>query len=175
MPQRSAISQLPEEIRQEFEKCLIQRNFAGYQGFEDWFAEKGYEISKSSAHRYGQQLERRLQSIKISTESAKAIANASPDDEGVMGDALTRLMQDKVFNLLVELEDIDPDRVDVPKLGRMIADLNRSSVIQKKWQAEARGKAARAVENIEEKTKTLKKSLDPGTLRIIREEVYGIV
>ena len=41
--------------------------------------------------------------------------------------------------------------------------------------AEIRKKAAAAVENIEKKAAAGgKKSLDPETLRIIREEVYGI-
>jgi len=172
MPQRSAVTQLPDEVREDLDRRLIKSGFANYQGLADWLIEQGYEISKSSIHRHGQQLEQRLQAIKISTESARAIANASPDDEGAMGDALTRLMQDKIFNMLLELEKIDADQIDVTKLGRMIADLNRSSVTQKKWQAEARGKAARAADDVADIVKST--GLSDEKAKEIRKKILGV-
>ena len=107
----------------------------------------------------------------MATEQARAVAEASKDDEGHMNDALIRLVQTKAFEALIDAESAE----SLPKMGVMIAKLSKASVDQKKWMAEMRKKAAAAVENIEKKAASVgKKSLDPETLRIIREEVYGI-
>lgn len=172
MPIRSSISRLPKEIREAFEKKLIGGGFCDYEGLASWLTEQGFEISRSAVHRYGQEFESKLSAIKLATEQARAITEAVGDEEGVMGDALTRLCQEKAFKVLVEMQDPDPEKADISKMGIMIARLNRAAVTQKKWMAEARQKAQKAVENIEEKTKA--KGLSPEALKIIKEEIYGI-
>jgi hypothetical protein len=83
------------------------------------------------------------------------------------------MFKEKVFSGLMSMQDIDGDGLDIVKLGRVIADVTRSSVSQKRWMAETKKKAEKALENIEEKLKAQK--LDPEALRIVREEVYGII
>jgi hypothetical protein len=100
------------------------------------------------------------------------VAEAAGDDENAMNEALIRLVQTKAFESLTAATTFE----SLPKMGVMIAKLSKASVDQKKWMADTRKKAAAALKNIEEKTATSgKKSLDPETLRIIREEIYGIV
>lgn len=136
MPQRSAVAQLPEPIRQDLEQKLLKGGFADYAGLADWLTEQGFEISRSAVHRFGQQFESRLQALKLATDQAKAIAAASKDDEGDMNEALIRLVQTKTFEVLVALDEAeseDAPGVDLAKIGRMVADLARSSVQQKKF------------------------------------------
>ena len=101
MPQRSAISQLPEEIQLELNRRLVANSFSDYQGLSEWLEELGFEISRSSVHRHGHLFEEKLIAIKIATEQAKAIATAAGDEEGAMNDALIRLIQQKAFDVLV--------------------------------------------------------------------------
>jgi len=143
--QRSSVELLPEEVRQELEKKLIQGGFAGYEGLAEWLKSIGYEISKSSAHRYGKKFQDRLRALKVATDQAKAIAKASEDDAGAMNDALIRLVQTKTFELLVELE---ADNKSLPKVGQMVAKLAQAAVKQKKWQTEMEAAARkRALED----------------------------
>jgi hypothetical protein len=172
MPPRSSISRLPRDIREAFEKKLIAGGFADYDGLAAWLKEQGFEISRSAAHRYGKEFEEKLSAIKIATEQARAITEAVGDEEGVMGDALTRLCQERAFNVLVQMEAPDPKKVDVSKMGIMIARLNRAAVTQKKWAREVRDKARQAVKNIEEKGRA--RGLSPEALTMIKEEIYGI-
>jgi hypothetical protein len=72
----------------------------------------------------------------------------------------------------MDMQDLDPEKVDFTKLGRMVAELNRASIAQKKWITEVREKAKKAVENVEKK---IAGQIDPETLRKVREEIYGIV
>lgn len=175
MPVRSKIISLPDEVRAELDNRLITTGFSGYSALESWLADLGYEISRSAVHRYAQGFESKVAAIKVATEQAKAIATAVGDDEGAMNEALIRLVQQQAFDVLVNMQTEDPELYAkmFPKMGVMVARLSRAAVGQKKWQAEARQKANRAVENIEQKAR--KKSLDPETLKLIKEEIYGIV
>ena len=179
MPARSKITMLPPEMKAEFDKLLIKQSFSHYEEITDWLNEQlsasGFEfsISRSAAHRYGQEFEEKIAAIKIATEQARAITDAVGDDAGVTGDALMRLIQEKAFQVLVKMTDLDPESIDFNKLTVAVAKLNNAAVAQKKWQMETQKKAEKALVNIEEKLKSQK--LDPEALRVVREEIYGIV
>jgi len=173
MPQRPAVIGLPEEIKQDLDKRLVRDGFCNYQALSDWLAEKGYQISRSSLQRYGQQFEEKLAALKIATEQARAITDVIGDEEGAMNEALIRLVQQRAFDVLVKLQEDDETGL-LPKIGVMVAKLSKAAVDQKKWQREVKEKAEQAVKNIEKKA-TGKRSLDPETMKIIKEEIYGII
>jgi hypothetical protein len=175
MPARSKINLLPDDLRAELERRLITSGFSNYDAIAQWLREQDQDISRSAVHRFGQDFAAKCDAIRIATEQAKAICATVGDDEGNMNEALIRLIQQLSFDVLINNQDADVAAL-LPKMGVMIAKLSKASVDQKKWTAETRKKAAAAVENIEKKTaESGKKSLDPETLRIIREEIYGIV
>src|SRR5690606_11360592 len=130
MPPRSAVSQLPEEIRASLDQRLIQGGFAGYDALSDWLAEQGFAISKSALHRYGQRCEGGLQALRVASEQAKAIVGASPDDEGAVSEALMRLVHEKLFTILLDFEVTDPSKLTLGSLAKAIAQLGRASVTQ---------------------------------------------
>lgn len=140
MPKRSVIEGLPEEDRKWLEGQLVARNFGDYEKLEELLAERGITLGKSSIHRYGQKLERKLAAIKASTQAAQAIAAAAPDDADLRSSAVMSMVQTEVFDVLVELQEAESqdDPVErVKLLGRVaksIAELSRASVNQKKWQ-----------------------------------------
>lgn len=175
MPARSKIMQLPPEIKAELDRRLISGSFADYTALAEWLQEQGVEISRAAVHRYGQEFEAKCEAIKIATEQAKAIVGVVGDDEGNMNEALIRLIQQLSFDILIKHQDGDLGDI-LPKMGVMVAKLSKASVDQKKWQRDIKEKAVQAVKNIETKaTGSGKKSLDAETMKIIREEIYGIV
>lgn len=174
MPQRSAVNQLPEATRKQLEQKLLKGGFSDYQGLADWLNEQGYEISRSAVHRFGQAFESRLNALKLATDQAKAIAAASQDDEGDMNEALIRLVQTQTFDILVALNDEDA-AANLPKIGRMVAELARASISQKKWAAQAREKMDAKFAELEAAANGGKATLDIATLKRVREEIYGIV
>lgn len=171
MPARSAISLLPEDIRRELDKKLLQNAFSSYTELASWLREQGFEISRSTLHRYGQKFEQQLSNLKTVAEQIKAIGEVTHDDENLMGDALTRLAQEKLFRVLVEMEQVED--VSFPALVRAIADLNRSSVTVKKYQSEVRQKAKVAAEEVEKTVQ--REGLSPETAAAIRAQILGIV
>lgn len=155
MPKRSKVDTLPPELKAWLDAELLKRGFADYVQLAADLQAKGAELSKSAIHRYGSKFEQRMAQLKVSTEQARAVVAASPDDEGAMNEALIRLTQDKLFGVLVDL-DVDPDSVNITKITKSIADLARSSITQKKWQIEVRTKAAERMKAVEQEAKALK-------------------
>jgi len=145
MARRSSVSTLPAQVRQWLDKALAERNFSGYAELEALLRERGYALSKSALHRHGQKVERRMAAIKASTEAARLISEAAADEQDARSEALHALVQTELFDTILNLQeasegDIDPkERVKLlSAAARNIADLTRSNVHLKRYQAELR-------------------------------------
>lgn len=111
-------------------------------------------------------------SIKLASEQAKAIVNASPDDEGAVSEALMRLVQEKLFQVMLDFQ-VDPDKpLNIASAAKAIAELSRATVGQKKWQAETRDKARLAADTVTQVAK--KGGLTAEAVETIRREILGI-
>ena len=137
MAPRSKVLTLPPELKAWLDAQLVKRGFSDYVQLAADLQAQGEHVSKSALHRYGSQFEKRMAQLKMSNEQARALVDASPDDEDKLGAAVIRLTQDRIFQLLVDLE-IDPESVDVNKLFKNAAEIGKASVTQKKFTMEAR-------------------------------------
>ncbi|MBN2690561.1 MAG: DUF3486 family protein, partial [Burkholderiaceae bacterium] len=177
MPRRNKVQSLTPELRAEIERLLIQRGFSGYAELEQQILDAhGVEIGKSTLHRYGSKLERKLDAIRASTEAARLIADAAPDDADQRSAAVISLVQSNMFEALLNLQDAEGDDVDpgerVKLLGqaaRAMAEASRASIGQKKWQSEVSAK----LDALEAAQGQGKKRLDATTLKAVREALYG--
>ena len=168
MPPRSKVAGMPAEIKEWLDRALAENNFSDYELLAEELKARGYAISKSALHRYGQAFEIRLSALKMASEQARAVVAAAPDEEGAVNEALMRLVQEHLFKLLMAEEG----EFDLPKVARAVAELGRATVTQKKWQAEVRARAeaaAAAVEKIAKKGGLSAESVDQ-----LRREILGI-
>lgn len=168
MPPRSKITTLPPEIKAWLDGALVEGDFSGYEVLAAELRAKGYDISKSAIHRYGQEFEDKLAMLKTATQQARAVVEAAPDNEGAVNEALMRLVQEKLFQLLMAQDG----KIDLPKVAKAVAELGKASVVQKKWQTEVRDKA-RAVADAAE-TLASKGGLTGATVQQIRKMILGI-
>lgn len=171
VPRRSKVIDLPIDIRQELERRLMANAFSDYEGLSAWLAEQGYELSRSAVHRYGQSFEDRVGALRLATEQARVLCESSPDDDGVMGEALMRLAQERMFGLLVEME-VDPEKVDITKLVRSISELSRSQVGLKQYQSKVRAQVDAAKKALDSAAKS--GGISAETRQIIERELLGI-
>lgn len=145
MAKRSEVTALPPEARKWLDQELAENNFSGYMRIAAALKDRGYSISKSSVHRYGQKLENRLAAIKASTEAAQAIVDAAPDEGDARSEATMALVQTEMFEALLAMQE-DADMPVEKRLKTMtgamksIALASRASVNQKKWVVEVREK-----------------------------------
>ena len=157
MPPRSKIEQLPDDVRADLDRKLIEDGFSNYVELAQWLTDRGHAIGKSAVGVYGQNLQRRLDAIRASTEAARLIAQAAPDEADERSNAIISLVQTEIFESLLALQDAaeeaDPaERVAIlGKAAKNIAALTRASVTRNKWAAEIKTKidtAAAAVKQI---------------------------
>lgn len=171
MPPRSKVLQLPDDVRQELEQKLIGGGFADYVKLSEWLADKGFVISKSALHRFGQEFEERCQILRTATHQAKAIVDATPDDEGAMTEALMRMLQEKLFTVLYNME-VDPTKVNIGAVAKALAPIARASIALKKHQSEVRDRAEAAANAVDKIAKS--GGLTKDAAAQIRETILGI-
>jgi hypothetical protein len=151
MPAVAKVHTLPDDIRGWLEGELKRRGYGDYVQLSELLAEKGYRISKSTLGRFGVDLKERCDALRLATETAKTIVRENPDDDGAMNDALQRLVQEKIFTLLYDLQNLkisteNFDAKDLARITRAIADITNASLRQKRWMAEGRKQQAEKVE-----------------------------
>jgi hypothetical protein len=175
--QRSKISRLPPEIRDALEKAIIDRDFSEYEQLEIWLTEQGFPVGKSSIHRHGTQLERKIASIKASTAAARAIVEAAPDEQDNMSAAVMRMVQDQLFGIMVALKDAEgAEPAEAAKMLARIAEslaaLSRASIAQKKFATEVKQRAEAAASAAEKIAS--KGGLSADAVAAIRSSILGI-
>lgn len=165
------LTDLPEDVRKNLDDKLIANQFTDYIGLSKWLAEQGFVISKSSLNRYGQEFQSRLQAVKLSTEMARTLVENVPDDADAMSEALTRMAQDRLFTLLVNMQ-IDADDMTVAQLMKAVSELTKASTTAKRYSQEVRRKlneAAKSAESIARKA-----GLSDDDWGLIRAKFLGI-
>lgn len=172
MPPRSVIDRLSQEDRVQVNQLLIDRGFSGYGQLAEDLADLGFEISRSTLARYGKDFQQRCELLRAVTGQAEAIVQATGDDQNAINEALIKLCQQKVFTLLMDMESSEGISEDsISKITRAVADLGRASVQQKKYRQEVKAKVEAKFNEIDNS----RRQLDPETLRIVREEIYGLL
>ena len=175
MPQRSSIARLPSDVQSALEARLVKQGFGDYSALAEWLADQGYQISRSAVHRHGVQLERRLKQIQASTQAAESLRAASPDDEDALSDSALRLVQSRIFDLLMAAEDDEIDMKEISGAARAIADTARAkTVVGRERRAILKEAAERAARSAEEAARDVGTTLPPEVLQRIRRDVYGI-
>ena len=140
MAPRSKVHSLPPELKEWLDAELVKRGFGDYVQLAADLKARGADVSKSSLQRYGSPFEQRMAQLKMASEQARALVDAAPDDEDKLGSAVVRMTQEKIFNLLMEL-DIKSEDVDVNKLFKNAAEIGKASVAHKRFGMEARAAA----------------------------------
>ena len=183
MGRPSKIGALPVELKRWLDRALTEQGFCGYEALEAQFAERGYTISKSAIHRYGQKIERRFAAIKAATEAARLLTEGAADDQDARSEAVIALVQTEMFESIINLQDASEDDIDpadrmrlLSQAAKNIASLAGASMRLKKFQSEVRDKIARKLNDLNaEALSGQGRAFDAETLRIVREEIYGLV
>ncbi len=81
MARRPKIDALPAGLKTQLERLLLDKTHGGYVLLSAWLKAQGFEISHAAVHRYDQRLQNVMSRIKASTEAARLIAQAAPDDK----------------------------------------------------------------------------------------------
>lgn len=165
-------------MREWFKAALLKNGYGEYELLAAEARSLGYEISKSALHREGSKMERRLSMLRDSKENAKAVVDTMADTEGVAVEAANAMLADEFMQFYVNIEEhgkLTPK--DLSDLARGLANLSKSTIMQKLFASKVRKEDAARLAKLEAEAKaaagTGKKGLDPETLRVVREQIYG--
>ena len=166
----SKISKMPEELRLAVENKL-QQGFT-YQQINDWIGKQGMEVSLAAVGRYGKDFMEKLERLRTAREQAKIIVDQSKDGQALgLMEATSHIMIQKLFEEIVKRNDLD--EASIVDLYKVYSLLERSGVAREKLLMEQRRKADEAAQKVAETARA--KGLDEETLRVIKEQIYGIV
>jgi hypothetical protein len=87
MPLRSKVAVLPDEVRDELERRIVENAFGGYQDLSEWLHGQGYQIAHDSVQRYGSRLRQKIEAMDLLSEEAKALSAVAADAGATMVDA----------------------------------------------------------------------------------------
>jgi hypothetical protein len=176
MAPRSKATILLAELHAELDRRLVDRSFADYSQLAKWLREQGYAISPRGLPGRNQRFEQRLEQIKLATDQARMIVQVAPDDSNQINEALQRLIQQRLFEILIAVEAKDVKHLNLGALARTVADLGRAWVTQKKWIEETRAKLAQKVTAADARVSEVARSagLTPETEDRIRRALLEI-
>jgi uncharacterized protein DUF3486 len=129
---------LPEDVRKELDERIARRDFKNYTELKRWLALHGCQIATVAVRHHARKLEGQLEAVRLATEQARAVVEATGSDELDINHALMRLVQQHLFTLLVELNVEELTEVNLAALARTVATLARASVSQQKYATEMR-------------------------------------
>lgn len=179
MPPRSKIAKLPAAVLRWLTNALSENGYSDYELLAAALREQGFNISKTSLHRYGQNLERNLALVRATTQAAADIAATAPDDADLRSAATISLIQSNIFDVLLKLEEANDETDPAERLkmlgygAKSIAELTKSSVLLKRFQIEMRAKAEAAANDAVEIGR--KGGLSTEALEAIKTGILGIV
>lgn len=150
MPPRNKVFDLPADLREALNEKLVSTGFQNYQALAEWLEESGHKISKSSVHRYGQDLKEEFDEamgdVRKTTELARAMAAEGEDESGHLIDATARIVQDQLLRISIAMRKAEHEPETAAKhlssVTRALADIGRVSLGQKKWARELRKEVA---------------------------------
>ena len=174
MPPRNKVTTLPKPVRDWLDQKLADGSYSNYSLLTEELKTRGYELSRSSVHRYGSELEKTMALAKATVDQARAVVQASPDEDDAMTAAIMRLTQQNTLQLLMAMK-FDPasaEDVDMNKLTLQVSRLVRSSLPLKNYQREQRERAALVANEIGKEAKKLGAS--EATIKTWREKVLGV-
>lgn len=161
---------LPEEIRREVDRLLMEESLT-YDDIAAFLTEKGYDISRSAIGRYGKGFMNHVRRLRIIEDKSRTLVSDAGDGM-ILEEAAAKMFSQQIIELLME------DGFEVKALPRIISDfakLQTSSALRERMKNEISKKAEKAVDRIAAALGGKKKALDPETLKVIKEEIYGIV
>lgn len=150
-------------MRAELDLRIAQHDFSGFRDLKSWLRQRGYLITTDKVQRYTDKLEEKLAAVRMATEQARAIVEASGDDDVDMNQALLRLVQQHLFAVLVEIKGVELNRANLPALARSVGGLARTSIEQRKYADEIKAGLA-------EKVAAAKAAVETATARGLTEE-----
>lgn len=145
---KARVDEFPEEIRARLDDMLADVNNS-YQEIADTITGLGYKISKSAVHRYAFHHNKAAMRLKEASEQTKALLQFVRENQDVEStDLASAIMIDGLIRRIATADE-DFDTMPLDKAGRLLVQLQRSTVYKERWRKDRLA----AIEAVEQNVK----------------------
>ena len=167
-PKTWKIKRMPRDLKEQLDKFLGEGKMHTSLQLCKWLRDNGFEISHRCIDDYRHKFERQLDSVRLATEQARIVCEQFKGDDAQMQAALMRLVQTRLFEILVVAKEKETSRkkrtsptvaaVNVAALARCVSGLVKAETEHQKWAEHMRAGVTAAAQKVEEaRTKGLSK------------------
>jgi Protein of unknown function (DUF3486) len=159
-PKTWKIKRMPRDLKQQLDQFLCEGTMHTSLQLQKWLADNGFEISRRCIDDYRHNFERQLDSVRLATEQARIVCEQSKGDDAQMQGALMRLVQTRLFEILVVAKEKETSRkkrtsptvaaVNVAALARCVSGLVKAETEHQRWAERTRAGVAEAEKKVEE-------------------------
>ncbi len=168
-PKTWKIKRMPRDLKAQLDKFLSEGEMHTSRQLCQWLGNNGFEISHRCITDYRHRFERQLDSVRLATEQARIVCEQFKGDDVQMQAALMRLVQTRLFEILVVAKQKETSRakralapavaaVNVAALARCVSGLVKAETEHRKMVDQVRASVAAVEKKVEEaRTKGLSK------------------
>jgi len=139
---RNSPKTLNAQLKAELDRSLAEGRLANYDTLAQWLRSKNCQISPAAGSNGEDKLERKLELVRLVTEQATAVIGVVPTDDNNLSAALLRLVQQHLFEMLVDLKTQGLKQSDIAKIADSVAQMTRATVMQQRWAEELKARIA---------------------------------
>jgi len=155
------IKWMPKDLKQRLDKLLNSGKVHTSVELKKWLGDNGFEISNRCIDDYRHKFERQLDSVRLATAQAREVCKQFENDDEQMQTALMRLVQTRLFEILVVANEKETSRkkrtlaptvaaVNVAALARCASGLVKAETEHRKLVEHTRAGVAEAEKKVEE-------------------------
>jgi hypothetical protein len=159
-PKTWKIKRMPRDLKAQLDKFLGEGEMHTSLQLRKWLRDNGFEISHRGIDDYRHRFERQLDSVRLATEQARMVCEQFKGDDAQMQAALMRLVQTRLFEILVVAKEKETSRkkrtsptvaaVNVGALARCVSGLVKAETEHQKWAEHMRAGVAAVAQKVEE-------------------------
>ena len=144
---RSRVDELPEELRTLLDARLADVGYT-YQEIAGELTEAGYEISRSAIGRYAMRHNNAARRLREASEQTAALMQIIRENQDVESSELAAsILMDGLTRRIATAEE-DFDILPLDKAGRLLVQLQRSTVYKERYRKDRREAIASVERNI---------------------------
>lgn len=166
---KSRVDEFPEDIRAQLDGMLADVNYT-YQEIADTLTEQGYKISRSAVGNYALRHNAAAQRLKEAREQTTALLQFIRENQDVESTELaSAILIDGLTRRIATAEE-DFDALPLDKAGRLLVQLQRSTIYKERWRKERLA----AIEAVEKNVKRRMRQMvqdDPDLLARLQQLV----
>lgn len=181
---RSWYDSVSDETRRRAEKIYIDGKFSDYESLTAQINEllqaDGYEITlaRTTVHRQGLMFQRQIENQRELLMLAKLTRDEFGTDEGEVNDLISRLYQQKIFDLLSRIDVSTDEKVslrDFSLFGKAVAALGSTVTMQQRLRRESEIRAEAAEQAVYELLKRCAAEFEEKAAKMMNELVETVL